>query len=705
MDRTNDFDFSISQSNLLSGTSSISDISLDNSIKPIGRRKVLHNAIEVFIKNKLTLKGLEDLTKFGNAMPGTSIRLPVTKYSILKEFFECNKFNPRQFFLCKTCSRYSQFQFKEQTKRLCSFCGDDINNNNFFVYIGFETQIQSIVKRNFDAIFQFRNETSKEMNITDCYNSSHHKMLLMSNENLWSLTINTDGAAVRNSNGFSLWPILLICNFLPPNLRFKKQNVIAVSFYYDDKKPNMLNYFEPFAEEFENMQKNGVMINSKKFRFFVTQAALDLPAKCSLQQMVQYNGYSACGYCFHRGTSTSKGVRYDHKQENELRSHKDFVKAMATVQQKSGNICNGVKGISPMIAFEGFDLSKSFVIDYMHAVLLGTVKSTLNLWLDSKWHKMQFYIKNNRKLLLNLRLAKLKPCRFITRRPRSLDKIKLFKASEFRNLLLYYLPVCLDGIQMNKYTDHFKLLSSSIFILLKSSISRSELVEARLKLKTFVADFQRFYGSENMTMNIHLLEHICDCVEEFGPLWSYSMFVFENYNGELKEYVVANTDVLHQITTRYILEHSLAEKEQVHMRKNTLSQEKTINLSDVEFYAIQQIVHIQNKNLCTVYTACQRGPERLTSKHYENAKYTIDYFLTSLNEKLGKIVFYIVSDNEEYALLEEYSIVEACDQIKKVKCADKFSIIRVSLLSEKLIYMQVNRDEFVVSRPNRFERD
>ena len=35
-------------------------------------------------------------------------------------------------------------------------------------------------------------------------------------------------------------------------------------------------------------------------------------------------------------------------------------------------------------------------------------------------------------------------------------------------------------------------------------------------------------------MNVHLLCHLVDCVTNWGPLWAYSCFTFESFNGQLK---------------------------------------------------------------------------------------------------------------------------------------------------------------------------
>ena len=37
-------------------------------------------------------------------------------------------------------------------------------------------------------------------------------------------------------------------------------------------------------------------------------------------------------------------------------------------------------------------------------------------------------------------------------------------------------------------------------------------------------------------MNVHMLTHLVDCVENWGPLWAYSCFHFESGNGQIKSH-------------------------------------------------------------------------------------------------------------------------------------------------------------------------
>lgn len=40
-------------------------------------------------------------------------------------------------------------------------------------------------------------------------------------------------------------------------------------------------------------------------------------------------------------------------------------------------------------------------------------------------------------------------------------------------------------------------------------------------------------GEQHMTINIHSLLHLAECVRNLGPLWASSCFPFESANGEV----------------------------------------------------------------------------------------------------------------------------------------------------------------------------
>ena len=61
-------------------------------------------------------------------------------------------------------------------------------------------------------------------------------------------------------------------------------------------------------------------------------------------------------------------------------------------------------------------------------------------------------------------------------------------------------------------------------------------------LATFYQNAGDLYTPSVYTINMHSLEHIVAVVRLWGPLWSYSMFTFENLNGYLGKLIMEHIE-------------------------------------------------------------------------------------------------------------------------------------------------------------------
>lgn len=206
---------------------------------------------------------------------------------------------------------------------------------------------------------------------------------------------------------------------------------------------------------------------------------------------------------------------------------------------------NGFTSVSCMRLFPCFDLIKCFSIDYMHNSLEGVLKKNLTLWYDSKYHTMDFHLPQVKQTAIDKCLLIIKPPNSISWKPRSLIQHRQqYNATEFKNLLLYYLFPIAKGIQKAKYVNHINLLSSSIYKLTGQSVRRNDIDNISRDLLQFEKEFEILYGPQNVTMNINLIRHVAEAVKQLGPLWTQSVFGFEANNGELVRKINANTDIL-----------------------------------------------------------------------------------------------------------------------------------------------------------------
>lgn len=687
------------------------DVNFNSSVEhfsePSERTNILKKLMNIYLKHSLPKTALQDIAELINDIPGAKVQIPTKKHVLIKEFLENGEIIAYKHMLCNTCEEYVKLPSTQNVDLKCTHCGISLEKtNSYFVSFDLKSQLRSIIIDYCTEIFNFRKEliNGNSENITDVYSGSCLKSLT-ADEFIYSLTINTDGVNIfESSPDMSLWPILLVCNFLPPNLRYLQKNMVVAATYNGNTKPNFIQYFDPIAQQLVDLGSNGLQLNSVNYKFFVTHGSFDLPAKYAIHQMTQYNGTNACTQCRHPGQKVGKLTRYTTTTTKyQQRTHNDMIMSIYQFSN-SGQILHGVRGMSAMIGFLRFDLVKSLAHDYMHGQLLGNTKRLLQFFFLPKFKKQPFYLNPMKRRILDKRLSLVKPCRFVKRKPNSFKNFQSFKASEYRAILLYFHPI-FAGILPKKYYDHFRLLSSAIYILLSSKITPENLNIADQKLQQFVVQFEVFYGKEYMTMNVHGLTHIAEHVKNLGPLWSYSLFPFEQYNGKLKKYVTSSNDILSQITTKYLIERNAIRKGTRNETKKSeiLRDETKIHPSKSEKLLIRKYTAASAPHL-KFFTSMSRGNCAFTSVSLTRAKKTIDYFVCTTDNKIGRVKYYFTDSNEKYALIQEYDVVSHIDHISEVKPKQDILVCNISSICDKFVYVNVFQNkEFVVLRPNEFE--
>lgn len=205
-------------------------------------------------------------------------------------------------------------------------------------------------------------------------------------------------------------------------------------------------------------------------------------------------------------------------------------------------------GVSPLLDL-GVGMVSNFVLDYMHLVCLGVVRKLMFMWLKGPLKcRMQGRVEREvSKALVALR--NFIPREF-NRKPRSLVELKSWKATEFRQFLLYSGPVVLHGKLRPELYRHFLVLSVAMHILLSPSLCHTFCEYAGNLLRSFCQNFGLFYGHQFLVYNVHSLIHLADDAKKYGALDNVSAFPFENYLGKLKKMVRRPQDPVSQIVRR-----------------------------------------------------------------------------------------------------------------------------------------------------------
>lgn len=664
------------------------------------------------VKHNQSYKSLESMARIVNLTPNASIEIPTTTYSI-KKLVQAD-INFEFHVECTKCKIYSATKISKSFTE-CKQCGQTLKtqNSNHFVYFPIKQQIVKSVNEHINQINSYPMcDDINDSIIRDVYDSAIHKRVLnkYKNAEILSLTVNTDGASVHKSTIKSLWAIQCYQNYLPANVRYIDKNILVIGLYYGTKKPDMRSFFLPLLQEMKHIQTSGgfcIKSNENDIRFlpFILQCCCDLPAKAEVQGMLNHNGYQSCGYCLHTGVliknkkSSASVVRYVQQQKTpELRTHRSMLNAYRTL--KSNPIC-GVKKISCMLACNEFDLVDGYCIDYMHCVLLGVVPKLFSLWFDSVNHKESYYVKPKDQILLDKRIVDITPPSEISRKPRPISIRSNFKANEYRNFLLYYLPYCLSGLLPHRCLQNFNLLSSSIFVLLKKQTTHEEIDEAESKLNLFSNEFESIYGPQNVTMNVHLLRHLANTVRLNGPLWAQSAFGFESNNGVLVK-TSSKKDILHSIAWKYSIQSTLNATNQ-NVPAIKVTGKESIKITQNEQAALSKIEFQCEKNTLVIYKCIEVNGKKFTCLKSKKIA-TADYFVQTKQNGIAAIKFFFVIQQIIHVMIEEFNVIRTSNQFAEVISNETCLAIAFKDIENKLLYMNILKKNIVAPLPNSYEK-
>ncbi|XP_029161035.1 uncharacterized protein LOC114932803 isoform X1 [Nylanderia fulva] len=355
----------------------------------------------------------------------------------------------------------------------------------------------------------------------------YDKLALPSNIDL---ILNIDGLPLAKSSKVSFWPILVS--------DIKLKNVYMVGCYYGNSKPSSANDFmKEFIHEL-------ISINNKlPIQVSLYAIVCDAPAKLFLLSTKGHIGYDSCSKCYIQGTHKNSKVCFVENVPSRLRTDTDFLEQTDVDYHKGETILTIVPNLG---------LVTNVPLDYMHLICLGVVKKLLILWI-----KRPFSVRLNStqiqkisKLLIKIR--ERTPIEFV-RKPRSLNDAMYWKATEFRQFLLYTGPVVLNGFIRQDIYINFLTLHVAISILINPKLIKNQnnILYAEKLLTHFVKSFQIIYGDQFVTHNIHNLLHLSRDVQKFGALDEFSAFRFENYLQMLKNILRKSDRPLQQVARRF----------------------------------------------------------------------------------------------------------------------------------------------------------
>lgn len=537
---------------------------LEDISKPVAATpgEIMVLLLKFCLKYELSFSATSSLFTLINSIFKKPI-LPESRYLLDKILNPANKAEFHA--VCPNCSKYlgKSDDICDENILKCPSCHSNVNVSNpsepsFFAIIDPTEQISQYLPQHaefYDWVMNERPENQHE--ISDIFDGIKYREFLSLLEEAYrrryvTLTLSTDGVPVFKSSKYSIWPIYLMINELPIEYRFK--TLIPCGLWFSKNEPDMPIFLNPLVDKLNELGKEGLQVDIlgeiRTVRPFVLIGIFDTPARSKCNGTVRFNGKFGCDWCLHptHWDEIGKATRYPVAYPIPIdRDRKQMIEWSVDATNKYKPVY-GVKYVTALYYLQKFDIIWGVVPDYMHCCLLGVGKQFLDLYFDRMDSRDYEYLNN---LMQKMRLPN--QC---SRFPRSFKDRAYWKAKEYENFILFYSVPLLDLVLDNRYIKHWNLFVESLYILLKKSITKTELEEANKNLHQFVYKAQDLYGLEVMTYNVHQLLHLADSVRNWGPLWAHSAFATESKNGDVSNSINGAKGVILQMIRNINMTHS-----------------------------------------------------------------------------------------------------------------------------------------------------
>lgn len=243
-----------------------------------------------------------------------------------------------------------------------------------------------------------------------------------------TIDVNVDGVNTSNSSSSDIWPILV-------SVVGYKDILMPGAFHGTEKPRDVNNFLKRFVDEF-NKLSGGFCNGDKVHNLHIRAVVADVPAKTYILDSTGHAGYSSCTKCTIKGerienTMCFPGFDFKPRTNGSVRNRDDE---------------HHHHSMEPITLEElPIDLVNDVIVDNMHCTYLGIQKLLLKLWVIDRREHYSMSPQNVRNLSADIQyISHQLPSEF-SRFPRPLNYLKRYKATENRQLLLYTLPILLDG--------------------------------------------------------------------------------------------------------------------------------------------------------------------------------------------------------------------------------------------------------------------
>ena len=376
------------------------------------------------------------------------------------------------------------------------------------------------------------------------------------------LTLNVDWFNPYEETQYSVGAIYLVVQNLPRSERFKVSNIILVGLIPGPKEPKSINpYLDLLVDDLRQLF-HGVDIphpnftsNKIRVRALLTCVVCDLPATRKLCGFLGVNATKGCSKCKKCFPTTTFGSKPDYSGYESstwgVRTHMEhyqhcILSKNATTPTERNKIENGAR-YTELLRLHYFDIVRFHVVDPMHNLFLGLAKHTIETW------KSLSILKSSDFALLQSRVDAMVPPPKIGRIPRKIGSgFSSFTVEEWKNWTLIFSMYALKETLPSQHYSCWLIFVKACTAICQLVVTHQDIENAHEHLIQYCKQFERLYGKEFCTPNMHMACHICENMLDYGPLSAFWAFTFERYNGILENTKLSWSGPEKQMFTKFL---------------------------------------------------------------------------------------------------------------------------------------------------------
>ena len=366
---------------------------------------------------------------------------------------------------------------------------------------------------------------------------------------------------------YSVGVIYLSVLNLPPNVRYKFQNICLIGIIPGPREPeNSVNeYIKPLVNDLLQFW-NGVELNvcttttvqRRKVRCALLCCSCDLPAGRKLCGFMGHSAHMGCSKCkkYFPSIESEKKLDFSGFQRNEWTprtnaGHRSDVLELEKCQSKTELAQKESQfgcRYSRLLDLPYFDPPTMLVIDPMHNLFLGLAKHfTKKIFL-----KGTILSKEDLKIIQD-RINRIVIPSDIGRIPYKIsDSYRSFTADQYKNWVIHYSIICLYGLLSAANIECWRHLVLACRILCKFRLTHDDVIIADALILRFCKRTEELFGKHLITPNMHMSCHIRECILDYGPMQNFWLFSFERYNGILGRLPNNNRSIEVQMMRRFL---------------------------------------------------------------------------------------------------------------------------------------------------------